>query len=156
MTPPKTSPGMSPIHVLRPDCRNDFEGWMCFDISGPPSGRVTPGGRTMKFCVQTSERPPRLTNGIYILPFTLNTPSTHPTSTHPQQAHPPPYHRHTPHERKQGFSTEQVPVSAYGGSLKNLKDLKGTEVCRSHHAPRHGTVQGYLAHEKTPTVLGPP
>ena len=27
-------------------------------------------------------------------------------------------------ERKQGFSTEQVPVSAYGGSFKNLKDLK--------------------------------
>ena len=26
--------------------------------------------------------------------------------------------------RKQGFSTEQVPVSAYGGSLKNLRDLK--------------------------------
>ena len=24
----------------------------------------------------------------------------------------------------QGLSTEQVPVSAYGGSLKNLKDLK--------------------------------
>ena len=28
-------------------------------------------------------------------------------------------------ERKQGFSAEQVPVSAYGGSLNNLKDLKG-------------------------------
>ena len=27
-------------------------------------------------------------------------------------------------ERKQGCSAEQVPVSAYGGSLKNLKDLK--------------------------------
>ena len=27
-------------------------------------------------------------------------------------------------ERKQGLSAEQVPVSAYGGSLKNLKDLK--------------------------------
>jgi len=26
-------------------------------------------------------------------------------------------------ERKQGFSTEQVPVSSYGGSFKNLKDL---------------------------------
>ena len=27
-------------------------------------------------------------------------------------------------ERKQGFSVEQVPVSASGGSSKNLKDLK--------------------------------
>jgi len=29
-----------------------------------------------------------------------------------------------PHQRKQGFFTEQVPVSAYGGSSKKLKDLK--------------------------------
>ena len=29
-----------------------------------------------------------------------------------------------PAVRKQGLSAEQVPVSAYGGSLKNLKDLK--------------------------------
>ena len=28
-------------------------------------------------------------------------------------------------ERKHGLSTEQVPVSAYGRSEKNLKDLKG-------------------------------
>ena len=33
-------------------------------------------------------------------------------------------------KRKQGFSTEQVPVSAFGGSLKNLKDLKdGVRLC---------------------------
>ena len=30
--------------------------------------------------------------------------------------------------RKEGFSAEQVPVSAYGGSSKNLKDLKKGEV----------------------------
>ena len=34
---------------------------------------------------------------------------------------------------------EQVPMSACGGSLKNLKDLKG-----------------YLAHKETPTPQGPP
>ena len=27
-------------------------------------------------------------------------------------------------ERKQSFPAEQVPVSSYGGSFKNLKDLK--------------------------------
>jgi hypothetical protein len=30
-------------------------------------------------------------------------------------------------ERKQGLSAEQVPVSAYGGSSKNLTDLKDLE-----------------------------
>ena len=34
-------------------------------------------------------------------------------------------------ERKQGFSAEQVPVSAYVGSSKNLQDLKGSV----HHTP---------------------
>jgi len=29
-----------------------------------------------------------------------------------------------PSKRKQGFSAEQVPVSAYGASFKNLKDLE--------------------------------
>ena len=31
-------------------------------------------------------------------------------------------------ERKQGFSAEQVPVSAYGGSSKNSKDLKDRRI----------------------------
>jgi len=54
-----------------------------------------------------------------------------------------------PPERKQSSSTEQVPVSAYGGSLKNLKDLKDLkdqssplillvrEVARCHGTPLH-------------------
>jgi len=36
--------------------------------------------------------------------------------------------------RKRGFSIEQVPVSAYDGSLKHLKDLKDLEVMRLSRA----------------------
>ena len=50
-------------------------------------------------------------------------------------------------ERKHGLSAEQVPVSAYVGSSKNLKDLKdllsctpaewrGTSLIRNTHPPR--------------------
>ena len=43
----------------------------------------------MKFCVQTNERPPSLTDEIYILPFTL-TPHLHtqPRLTHSNLTHP--------------------------------------------------------------------
>ena len=47
-------------------------------------------------------------------------------------------------ERKHGLSTEQVPVSAYVGSSKNLKDLKdqGTSLSLggSGHAERDGVM----------------
>ena len=62
-----------------------------------------------------------------------------------------------------GLSAEQVPVSAYGGSLKNLKDLK--EGC-PRSPPSPGTFmqlkilpyRGYLAYKKPPpprTTIGP-
>ena len=48
-------------------------------------------------------------------------------------------------ERKQSFPAEQVPVSAYGGSLKNLKDLKDVGIGAS---TRTGQV---LYHEESQT-----
>ena len=39
-----------------------------------------------------------------------------------------------PSERKHGLSTKQVPVSAYVGSSKNLKDLKGPHVAPFHQS----------------------
>ena len=71
-------------------------------------------------------------------------------------------------ERKHGLSTEQVPVSAYVVSSKNLEDLdsyeRGNPVGGEHvdeRRPARATeqspvpAQGYLAHEKPPTPLGP-
>ena len=42
-------------------------------------------------------------------------------------------------------------MSAYIGSSKNLKDLKDKA-----HTEITFIVQGYLAHKKTPALLGPP
>ena len=50
-------------------------------------------------------------------------------------------------ERKHGLSTEQVPVSAYVGSSKNLKDLKDPWAEYAHSC---GHVQGYLSQQKQP------
>ena len=69
-----------------------------------------------------------------------------------------------PKERKQGFSAEQVPVSASGGSLKDLKDLKrtssGVRLCWELEEPkaprfikesflRKGVSLGYVGRMKT-------
>ena len=43
-------------------------------------------------------------------------------------------------ERKQGLAAEYVPVSAYDGISKNIKDLKDLK-----------DLKGYLAHKKPPT-----
>jgi hypothetical protein len=46
-------------------------------------------------------------------------------------------------DRKQGLPAEQVPVSAYGGSLKNLQDLKDSrgESQRPRHVPAKAAPQ---------------